>query len=244
VKAVLCAGTSGWAYAQWKPEFYPSKLPASKFLEFYSGKLNSVEVNFTFRQRLQETTAESWLRMTPPDFKFSLKAHQAITHFRRLKDVDELLDRFLHSAIKFHQAKKLGVLLFQIPSNMKCDLQLFADFLKLLPGIFRYVIEFRHPSWLNDDVYQLLRSHNIALCVTEGDEELSTPDIQTADFSYFRFRRPEYPRERIEELATHFSSSPLAANYAYFKHEETAAGAHFAVELLKAVADRQAQRAA
>jgi uncharacterized protein YecE (DUF72 family) len=227
-------GTSGWAYSGWKPEFYPKEVPAKDFLKYYSSKLNSVEVNFTFRSILKQKTADSWIATTPADFLFSIKMHQGVTHFRRLKNVDELLKRFFESLEPFWHAKRLGAILIQLPHNMQSDPQVLDDFLgRLLKGA-RYAIEFRNPSWLNESVYEVLKSHNAALCVTEGEAELSTPDIATADFKYYRFRRETYSATRIKELSNQFAATALPV-FSYFKHEETPEGALNAVKLLNAV---------
>jgi uncharacterized protein YecE (DUF72 family) len=231
----LFVGTSGWAYASWKPEFYPAKLAASKFLSYYATQLNSVEVNFTFRQRLQAKTADKWIAETPDDFQFTFKAHQAITLYRRLKDVGEMIANFYTALEPFQNRRKLGAVMFQIPHNLKFDALLFDSFLKQLATGMDNVIEFRHISWLNDECYALLRKHEVALCVTEGTEELSTPDIATAAFKYYRFRREDYSPARIQELASAMRSAPEPTIYTYFKHEETAAGALYAIALRKAL---------
>ena len=122
-------GTSGWAYASWKPDFYPPKLPAKKFLEYYATQLNSVEVNFTFRQFPTETMLTGWLAAIGDDFAFSFKASQRITHFARLKNCEELVDRFYASLNPVQRAGRLGVILFQLPPNLKVDTALLDGFL-------------------------------------------------------------------------------------------------------------------
>jgi uncharacterized protein YecE (DUF72 family) len=121
--------------------------------------------------------------------------------------------------------------MFQVPHNLKFDAPLFGTFLQqLAPGLDN-VVEFRHASWLNDETYALLRAHQVALCVTEGTDELSTPDIATAPFKYYRFRREDYGPDRIKALAAQFRAAE-ATNYVYFKHEDTPDGALHAVSLL------------
>lgn len=224
-------GTSGWAYPTWKPGFYPQRLPAARFLQFYATQLNSVEVNFTFRQRLQRKTADKWLAETPPDFRFTFKAHQAITHYRRLKDVGEYIADFYISLEPFQANGRLGAVMFQVPHNLKFDPALFETFLRQLARGLDNVVEFRHASWLNADCYAQLRTHQVALCVTEGTEELTTPDIITAPFKYYRFRREDYAPERIKALAAQFRAAAENTIYTYFKHEETPEGALNAVSL-------------
>jgi uncharacterized protein YecE (DUF72 family) len=225
------AGTSGWAYATWKPDFYPQELPQSRFLSYYSEQLNTVEVNYTFRHRLLPGTTEKWLKATPENFRFSFKAHQAITHFRRLKDIDEPLVTFLESILPFYKASRLGVLLFQLPASMKCDVGALSEILEKLPPSFRCAFEFRHESWLVDEVFDNMRRHNVALCITRGREELPIPEIQTADFLYYRLRGDfgSYkPRSFLKEL----KGFAAKASFVYFKHEETSAGATRASQLL------------
>ncbi len=235
------SGTSGWAYPAWKPGFYPKEVSAKKFLNHYATKLNSVEVNYTFRTFLSPATAASWLAATPADFLFTFKANQSITHFRRLKQVDELVAAFFNSIVEFERAGKLGAVLFQLPHNMKCDLPLFSDFLAGLPRKCGIAIEFRHESWLNDGVYSAMREHQIALCVTEGQHELSTPDIELANFAYYRLRRRKYPTKRIRQLAAQFAKSETNPIFVYFKHEETPQGALNAQKLLKVVKAQASQ---
>jgi len=131
--AQLFAGTSGWAYPSWKPEFYPEKLPQKNFLQYYATQLNAVEVNFTFRQLVKETTAQKWIAETPAGFRFSVKAHQVITHIKRLKKTEDFIPRFLSTIEPLAQAGKLGPVLFQLPPNLKADAQLLEDFLAALP---------------------------------------------------------------------------------------------------------------
>ena len=131
--AQLYAGTSGWAYAGWKPDFYPAKLAQKKFLSHYGTQLNTVEVNFTFRQLVKESTLNNWIADTPEHFRFGVKAHQMITHIKRLKGVEEFLPRFLTSIEPLARAGKLGPVLFQLPPNLKLDATLLKDFLAQLP---------------------------------------------------------------------------------------------------------------
>ncbi|PYY11468.1 MAG: DUF72 domain-containing protein [Acidobacteria bacterium] len=232
----LYAGTSGWAYPSWKPEFYPDKLAQSKFLTYYSGKLNTVEVNFTFRQLVKDTTVEKWLAETPENFRFGIKAHQVITHIKRLKGTDEFVKRFLATIEPLARSKKLGPILFQLPPNLKSDPTLLKDFLAILPRRVPMAFEFRHPSWFTDATYELLKSSNVALCVAETEERV-TPDVTTADFGYYRYRKPEYsPDERSAMMNTIRGHLQQGRDvFAYFKHEETPQGALYAVEVLRGI---------
>ena len=230
----LFIGTSGWAYPSWKPAFYPEKLAQTKFLTYYASQLNTVEVNLTFRQLLKDTTAAKWIAQTPPDFRFTIKAHQVITHIKRLKNAEEFLARFISTIEPLSQAGKIGCVLFQVPPNMKADPKLLQEFLTTIPRGLRAAFEFRHESWFADDIFSCLKQHNRALCVAET-EERTTPDVVTADFCYYRYRKPEYtPEERqamLRRMQEHLSNG--RDTYAYFKHEETPQGAIYAVDVLK-----------
>jgi uncharacterized protein YecE (DUF72 family) len=230
---LLYAGTSGWSYPAWKPTFYPAKLAAAKFLQHYATRLNTVEVNYTFRHFAAEKTQQGWVDATPPGFCFSVKAHQRITHIKKLRDAGDDAHGFLTSMQDLSGAGKLGPVLFQLPPFLKADPPLLADFLEALPKS-RSAFEFRHPSWFSDAVFDLLKKKGVALCVAES-EKLKTPDVVTADFVYYRMRKGEFSaaerkqiRKRIDE---HISAKRDVL--VYFKHEETPDGALYAEELLK-----------
>jgi uncharacterized protein YecE (DUF72 family) len=237
--ANLYIGTSGWAYPTWKPAFYPEKLAQKKFLNCYASKLNAVEVNYTFRQLVKETTVQNWIAETPDHFRFTIKAHQVLTHIKRLKNAEEFLQRFLAPLEALERAGRLGLILFQLPPNFKADQDVLSEFLKTLPRTLRAAVEFRHESWLVDATFNTLRERNVALCVAET-EERNTPDILTADYAYYRYRKPTYtPEERQAMLAR--IQEHLAAGrdvYAYFKHEETPEGALYAVDLQQAIKNK------
>ena len=230
------AGTSGWAYPSWKPAFYPEKLAQAKFLKHYASQLNTVEVNFSFRQLLKETTVQKWIQETPDSFRFAIKAHQVITHIKRLKGVEEFVQRFIGSLEALERAGKLGPILFQLPPNLKVDIPLLTDFLPSVPRSVRMAFEFRHASWLTDDTYQALENSNAALCIAETEERV-TPDVTTANFAYYRYRKPEYSAEErkamVERIGEHRQQGRDV--YAYFKHEETPQGALYAVELFNGI---------
>ncbi len=231
--AQLYAGTSGWAYPSWKPDFYPPKLAQTKFLGHYATQLNAVEVNFTFRQLVKESTLAKWLADTPAHFRFTVKAHQVITHIKRLKQTEDFVQRFLASIQPLASAGRLGPVLFQLPPNLKVDIEVLRAFLASLPKRMPTAFEFRHDSWLNDETYAVLREHNAALCVAES-EERTTPEVTTADFNYYRFRKPNYPPEERQAMVERIQQHRAAGRdvFAYFKHEETPEGAIYARELL------------
>jgi uncharacterized protein YecE (DUF72 family) len=230
----LFVGTSGWAYPSWKPEFYPEKLAQKKFLNHYATQLNTVEVNFTFRQLVKESTITNWLEQTPANFRFGVKAHQVITHIKRLKATEDFLPRFLATIAPLASAHKLGPVLFQLPPNLKAEATLLKDFLALLPRTLPAAFEFRHESWLTDSTWEALKSRGVALCVAET-EERTTPDVVTGPFAYYRFRKPSYTqnerRAMLARIAEHISAGRDV--FAYFKHEETPEGALYAVDMLR-----------
>ena len=232
----LYAGTSGWAYPSWKPEFYPAKLPQKNFLQYYATQLNAVEVNFTFRQLVKETTAQKWIAETPAGFRFSVKAHQVITHIKRLKKTEDFVPRFLSTIEPLAQAGKLGPVLFQLPPNMKADPIVLREFLSTLPRGVASAFEFRHTSWFTDEIFGLLESCNRALCVAETEERV-TPDVVTADFCYYRYRKPSYTPEERQAMVMRIQEHRAQGRdvFAYFKHEETPQGALYATDIFKTV---------
>ena len=234
--ARLFAGTSGFAYAQWKPQFYPAKLPATKFLEHYAQRLNAVEINYTFRHMPAAKTLESWVAATPPEFVFALKAHMRITHILRLKNAEEATSIFLRSIDPLRSARRLGPVLFQLPPQMRCDTEVLSAFLENLPEDLRYAFEFRHASWLVDEVYRLLERRNISLCVAES-EKLEVPEVITADFVYYRLRKPEYTAEDVDAIAARAQGLLGQGKdlFLMFKHEDTPEGALHAEEVLRKV---------
>jgi uncharacterized protein YecE (DUF72 family) len=235
--AQLYAGTSGFAYAQWKPQFYPAKAPAKKFLEHYAQRLNCVEINYTFRHMPSATTLANWVEQTRPGFVFAIKGHMRITHVLRLKNAGEATEVFLRSIDPLRSARRLGPVLFQLPPHLKCDAKLLADFLALLPPDLRFALEFRHDSWLNEEIYGLLRERKVSLCVAES-EKFEVPEVITADFVYYRLRKPDYTDEDLQSIEARVR--PLLAGerdlYLMFKHEDTPDGALNAEKLLQRLA--------
>ncbi|MFB3817467.1 MAG: DUF72 domain-containing protein [Candidatus Methylomirabilales bacterium] len=231
--AQLFAGTSGFAYPSWKPRFYPAKLPQAKFLQHYATRLNCVEINYTFRRMPAATTLANWIAATPPGFRFALKAHERITHLRRLQNAAEPTEAFLNSIRPLGDAGRLGPVLFQLPPQCRGDVALLRDYLALLPPEPRCAFEFRHESWLTEPVYALLAERNVALCVAES-ETLEVPEVVTADFVYFRLRKPEYTAEEVAAARAR-ADALLAAGkdvFVFFKHEETPEGALYAEQVL------------
>jgi uncharacterized protein YecE (DUF72 family) len=231
-------GCSGWAYTSWKPDFYPAKIPTKKFLEYYATRLNSVEVNYTFRSLPSASTVASWLAATGSDFRFSFKAPQRITHISRLKNCAEALVSFAKSIEPVVEAKRLGVVLFQLPPNFKADASRLDSFLaEAATTGLRIAFEFRHESWfigaLADETFATLRKHGSALCVAESDE-LTTPDVVTAPFTCYRFRKSDYSPKELDAVRDLLRQRAQEGDvFGYFKHEEEPTGALRAAAVLE-----------
>ena len=241
--ASLYAGTSGFAYPAWKPEFYPADVAASRFLEHYAGRLNCVEINYTFRRTPQRSTLEAWAQGTPPGFVFAVKAHQRITHVARLLDAGEATAYFLTRSSRCARPASSGRSSFSCRPTCTSTLPRLAAFLELLPAGLRATIEFRHDSWFTDEVFDLLRRHGVALCVAET-EKLTVPEVVTAGFVYERLRKPAY--SDAELAASPRDSRRLLADgldvYLVFKHDETPSGALEAEWLLQGGLRARAKR--
>ena len=227
-------GTSGFAYPSWKPGFYPAKLPSKKFLEFYSGRLNCVEINYTFRRIASAATLTKWVADTPAGFLFCPKAHMRLTHILKLKDTVDFTKFFLDSLAPLRDAGRLGPILFQLPPAFQCNRAVLEDYLAMLPPETRLAFEFRNASWLSEQTFALLRQRNAAVCVAES-EKFEVPETITADFVYFRLRKPEYSeadRAAIVENTIRLRESGRDL-YLFFKHEENPQGAIYAGDVLQ-----------
>jgi uncharacterized protein YecE (DUF72 family) len=219
-------GCSGWAYPTWKPEFYPAKTPAKNFLPYYASQLNSVEVNYTFRQLPKPATIQGWLAAVEAfDFRFSFKAPQTVTHHKRLVDCLGSLERFYEALQPIVEAQRMGLVLFQLPPNLKADPTRLAAFLHDADATkHRIAFEFRHASWFTGETFAMLRRHNAALCVAASDD-LETPDVTTADFSCYRLRKTDYTPEELAQVASDLRARGNQGNvFAYFKHEDAPYG--------------------
>lgn len=231
-------GTSGWAYPTWKPGFYPQALPQKKFLEYYATQLNSVEVNYTFRQLPTESMLNGWMAASGASFRFSFKAPQRITHILRLKDCSDAVAALSRALAPVVSAGKMGAVLFQLPPNFKADAARLDAFLADASSCgLRMAFEFRHSSWFCEEVYSVLRSYGVALCVAES-EDLETPDIATAPFTCYRLRKSGYNAAQLDAIeSTLRRRSTEGEVFAYFKHEDEPTGAICAVDMLGRLKD-------
>jgi len=227
-------GTSGYNYPEWKGSFYPEKLPTKKMLPYYAEHFQTVEINYTFYRAPNEKILNGWSGETPARFKLTLKAPKRITHQARLRDCGDQLQYFLETAAVL--GPKLGALLFQLPPFMRKDVPLLDAFLSGFPAGVCAAFEFRHASWMDDEVYARLKAQNVALCIADS-EKLSTPVEMTADYAYFRLRDEGYSVTDIENWARiiHERTSSCRDVFVYFKHEEAGKGPQFARLLMGAL---------
>jgi uncharacterized protein YecE (DUF72 family) len=225
-------GTSGYNYPEWKGSFYPQKLPTAKMLPYYAERFSTVEINYTFYRMPNEKILAGWNRETPDGFKLTLKAPKRITHDARLRDCAEPLGLFLRLANTL--GAKLGAILFQLPPYFRKDLKVLDAFLEILPAEVRATFEFRHASWLDNEVYARLKARNLALCIADS-EKASTPVQITADYAYFRLRDEGYTPDDIAKWSQTIRAQTAQCRdvYVYFKHEEAGKGPQFARSLLQ-----------
>jgi uncharacterized protein YecE (DUF72 family) len=234
----LSIGTSGYSYAAWKGKFYPERLPAKQMLGFYAERFPTVEINNTFYRMPTPSVMEAWAAQVPAAFRFAIKAPRRITHERRLANVNEDVARFLD--VTSTLAARRGPLLFQLPPNFQRDDERLGDFLALLPAKVSVAFEFRHASWFDAAVYEMLSRHRCALAVTESDEATATPVAATADFGYARLRRTEYTDAALHDWLARLRDLNCSDTHVYFKHEDDARGPEFASRLRALAGDSPA----
>ena len=235
---MIWIGTSGYNYPEWKGTFYPNGLAAAKMLPYYAERFPAVEVNYTFYRLPTAKVVGGWAAVTPPGFRFALKAPRRITHIAKLRDCEPLLRTFLDAAATL--GPQLGPLLFQLPPTYKKDVPALQDFTAWLPLHSRAAFEFRHLSWFEPEVLDLLRSRNVALCVSDS-EKIHAPVEITADFAYFRLRDEGYQPADIVRWANLIRerTSGCADVFVFFKHEESGKGPAFARMLTQELAGTQ-----
>jgi uncharacterized protein YecE (DUF72 family) len=222
-------GTSGFSYPAWKGSFYPEKLAAKDMLRFYAERFPTVEINNTFYRMPKEPLLQGWAAQVPANFTFVLKAPKRITHDRRLKECDDLVAYFVNVASIL--GPRLGPLLFQLPPNFKQDAPRLEAFLALIPAAVRAAVEFRHASWFDDAVYEVLRARGAALCVADTGEEPAAPLVATTDWGYLRLRREEFSDAELADWARRIGEQPWQDAYVFMKHEEEGRGPKLAAKL-------------
>jgi uncharacterized protein YecE (DUF72 family) len=217
-------GTSGWHYDDWRGRFYPEKLPRNRWLEFYAQHFPTVELNNSFYRLPSENAFTGWYNSSPPDFRYAVKVSRFITHIKRLKDCNEAVANFMSRAGILKE--KLGPLLYQLPPSMHRNDERLESFLNILPRGLKHVIEFRHESWLVDEVFDILRRYNTGLCVFDMPE-LTSPLLATADFAYIRFHGSGslysscYTDEELADWAKRIAdlAKGLDSVYIYFNND-------------------------
>ncbi len=187
-KGKIHIGTSGWSYKHWKDTFYPSEVKAKDQMNYFLKFFQTVELNNSFYMLPKAETFDNWAKAVPENFIFSVKASRLITHNKKLNDAYEPLARFLQNVD--HLKEHLGVILFQLPPSWKINLERLESFINILPKGYRYTFEFRNHTWYTEEVYELLRKHNIAFCIYHLEYHIS-PILTTADFVYVRLHGPE-----------------------------------------------------
>ena len=224
-------GTSGFQYAEWKGNFYPEDLSAAKMLPFYAERFSTTEINYTFHRIPATKTIDNWKAQTPEKFRFALKAPQKITHWSKLRDCADTLEYFCKVAGGL--GERLGPVLFQLPPTFKKDVDVLSSFLRELPEM-RAAFEFRNESWFDQEIFERLRSRNIALCIADTDT-IATPKEITANYGYLRLRREDYQTIDIECWAEFVRQQ--RANwqdaFIYFKHEESGIGPKLATQMME-----------
>ena len=214
-------GTSGYQYKFWRGSFYPEGCKEADMLAEFSKRLLTVEVNNTFYRMPKPAVMEKWAATVPDEFRFALKASRRITHIKRLKEVGDDVRYLLQTAAVL--GGKLGIVLFQLPPNLKCDLERLDGLLAAFDANGRYTLEFRHESWFIDEVFARLRERNVALCLCDaGEGEKAVPWVATASFGYLRLRRETYTAEELAAVAQQVKGERWSEAYAYFKHEPEA----------------------
>ena len=235
----LSVGTSGYSYKEWKGPFYPEKLAAKDMLGWYAERLPAVEINNTFYRMPKRSVLENWAEQVPEDFRFSVKASRRITHFKRLKDAGDELGFLVENLAAL--GERLGVVLFQLPPNMKADEERLAAFQSLLPEDLPVAFEFRHDSWNSSSVLDRLRERGHALVQSDTEETPADEIVTTAPHCYLRLRRSDYERADLADWIARIRAESPEEAFVFFKHEDEGAGPRMASEFLE-VAERSGRR--
>jgi uncharacterized protein YecE (DUF72 family) len=231
-------GTSGWSYKEWKGSFYPEKLPAEEMLRFYASRFATVEVNNSFYRIPSERVLAGWAGQVPPHFRFVMKASRRVTHNHRLTDEDGSLAYFLGAVNPL--GERLGPTLFQLPPTFQKDAGRLRDFLAKLPRRWPAAIEFRHSSWFDEEIYDLLRARDVPLVTVDEDpgEGIGAPLVATASWGYLRLRRTHYDIPALEHWTETTHKQKWDQAYVFLKHEEGSPTGPAAAESMKAAVER------
>ena len=227
----LHLGTSGFAYKQWRGTFYPEDLPAEDMLRFYAGRLSSVEINNTFYRMPSAAQLEKWAGEVPAGFDFVLKAPRRITHVKRLREVADDVRHLVQVAATM--GDKLGPLFYQLPPTMRKDVALLRDLLGASSGSRRAAMEFRHPSWMDDDTLGVLREHDAALCLADSDGSEAPPVPAGTHWGYVRLRKTDYADQDLARWVALLRTQPWSDVWVFFKHEDAGRGPALAAKFLE-----------
>jgi uncharacterized protein YecE (DUF72 family) len=232
-------GCSGWQYDDWRGRLYPQKEPKRRWLELYAAKFDTVEVNSTFYRLARREAVAGWVRQTPENFLFAVKASRYLTHIRRLVNIREGIKRFYEPIEPLMQAGRLGPVLWQLPENFRRDDERLHGWLALLPP-GEHTIEFRHPSWFVPDVMRVLREHGVALTIGDHPKRPFQSHEATADWRFVRFhygargRAGNYSVAEIAEWARRIAAWRRRTTvYAYFNNDWNSFAPANARELLR-----------
>ena len=228
----LRAGTSGFSYKEWKGPFYPTDLSDKDMLRYYAQHLSTVEINNTFYRMPKRAVLEGWARTVPDDFVFVLKASRKITHHARLKEAAyDSVDYLWQVAATL--GKHLGPILFQLPPNMKKDVDRLLAFMSALPSGMRAAFEFRHESWFDEEVYDALRDGGHVLCLADTEDRDAPELVSTSDWGYLRLRREDYSDDSLRGWRAAIEAEGWDEAFVFFKHEDEGAAPRLAGRFLR-----------
>lgn len=224
------AGTSGYSYKEWLGNFYPEKLAAAKMLGYYGERLPAVEINNTFYRMPKRNVLENWRAQVPAEFRFAIKASRRITHNKKLADANEEVE-FLTGNLE-SLGETLGAVLFQLPPFLRKGAERLQKFIDILPDGLPAAFEFRHASWFDDEIGDMLAKRNFALVISENEDGDIPDRISTADWGYLRLRRPDYDDKMLKAWHQRIGQQSWSRVLAFFKHEDDGAGPDMARRFL------------
>ena len=217
-------GTSGWSYKAWEKAFYPHALPKKQQFQFYATQFPTVEINLTFYRLPTPNMVHGWREKAPPGFVYAIKGSRYITHMKKLQNLYQAVDRFFEHIEPLK--KQIGVILWQLPPFLRKGIALLDDFLQKLPKSYAYAVEFRHPSWIDEEIFDLLRRHDVAH-VSLSSMAMPMNLTVTSDLVYIRFHglkggaAHDYTRRELEPWANHIrkQSRHRKTVFAYFNND-------------------------
>jgi uncharacterized protein YecE (DUF72 family) len=225
------SGTSGFSYTEWKGAFYPEDIGAEGMLAYYAERLPAVEINNTFYQMPKSHVLTMWAQSVPVAFRFIIKASKRITHEQRLVDASDALSYLAHKLEVLED--RLGGVLFQLPPYVRKDMDRLNGFLSVLPEGLPSAMEFRHETWFDDQVFDALAARNVALCVADDGESALPKRLGTTTWLYLRLRQASYDDRALRGWLDQAAETGARTGYAFFKHEDDAAGPALASHFLE-----------